>query len=123
MPVRVLRVGFVGELGYEIHCPASYGAALWDLLLDAGTSLGIRPFGVEAQRVLRLEKGHIIVGQDTDGLTFPHEAEMAWAVADEQAVLRRPAGDRGPGGAAADPQAGRLHPAARCARCRRNAAW
>ena len=39
------------------------------------------PFGVEAQRLLRLEKGHIIVGQDTDGLTHPDEADMAWAVA------------------------------------------
>ena len=81
VPVRMLRVGFVGELGYEIHCPASYGAALWDLLADAGKPSGIRPFGVEAQRVLRLEKGHIIVGQDTDGLTFPHEAQMEWAIA------------------------------------------
>ena len=80
IPVRMLRVGFVGELGYEIHCPASWGAALWDLLLEAGRRHGIRPFGVEAQRVLRLEKGHLIVGQDTDGLTFPHEAGMEWAV-------------------------------------------
>src|SRR5699024_10815991 len=38
-------------------------------------------FGVEAQRILRLEKGHIIVGQDTDGLTFPHEVNMEWAIA------------------------------------------
>jgi sarcosine oxidase subunit alpha len=40
----------------------------------------LRPFGVEAQRVLRLEKGHLIVGQDTDGLTDPFEANAAWAV-------------------------------------------
>jgi sarcosine oxidase subunit alpha len=71
----------VGELGYEFHCPASYGAGLWDLLLSTGKPEGIRPFGVEAQRVLRLEKGHIIVGQDTDGLTFPQEAGMSWAIA------------------------------------------
>ena len=38
------------------------------------------PFGVEAQRILRLEKGHIIVGQDTDGLTHPAEANMEWAL-------------------------------------------
>ncbi len=81
IPVRMLRVGFVGELGYEIHCPASYGATLWELLAEAGKPLGIRPFGVEAQRVLRLEKGHVIVGQDTDGLTFPQEAGMEWAIA------------------------------------------
>jgi sarcosine oxidase subunit alpha len=81
VPVRVLRVGFVGELGYEIHCPAQMGEALWDQLLEAGKPFGIRPFGVEAQRVLRLEKGHIIVGQDTDGLTHPAEAGMEWALA------------------------------------------
>ncbi|PVZ15043.1 2Fe-2S iron-sulfur cluster-binding protein [Actinomycetospora cinnamomea] len=63
------RIGFTGELSYEIHVPASYGLHVWQRLLDAGADLGVRPFGVEAQRVLRLEKGHAIVGQDTDGLT------------------------------------------------------
>jgi sarcosine oxidase, subunit alpha len=80
IPARLLRVGFVGELGYEIHAPASQGEALWDVLLAAGAECGIRPFGVEAQRVLRLEKGHIIIGQDTDGLTHPYEAAMGWAI-------------------------------------------
>ena len=81
IPALFLRVGFVGELGYELHVPASQGEALWDALIDAGRAHGIRPFGVEAQRLLRLEKGHIIIGQDTDGLTTPHEADMAWALA------------------------------------------
>ena len=80
IPVRVLRVGFVGELGYEIHAPSRFGEALWDALMDAGRPDGILPFGVEAQRILRLEKGHIIVGQDTDGLTHPAEAGMDWAL-------------------------------------------
>jgi sarcosine oxidase subunit alpha len=80
IPVRVLRVGFVGEAGFEIHCPSGFGGKLWDLLVEAGQSFGIAPFGVEAQRVLRLEKGHIIVGQDTDGLTNPAEAGMTWAL-------------------------------------------
>ncbi len=81
IPARLLRVGFVGELGYEVHVPASQGEALWDLLLAAGKKFDIRPFGVEAQRLLRLEKGHIIVSQDTDGLTIPNEANMEWAIA------------------------------------------
>lgn len=80
IPARLLRVGFVGELGYELHVPASQGEALWDALLEAGAPDGIRPFGIEAQRVLRLEKGHIIIGQDTDGLTHPIEVDMAWAL-------------------------------------------
>ncbi len=80
IPVRILRVGFVGELGYEIHCPSGLGEALWDRLMEAGKPFRIAPFGVEAQRILRLEKGHIIVGQDTDGLTHPAEANMEWAL-------------------------------------------
>ena len=80
IPVRLLRVGFVGELGYEIHAPQHSGEALWDALIDAGTPQGIRPFGVEAQRILRLEKGHIIIGQDTDAMSHPAEVGMAWAI-------------------------------------------
>jgi glycine/D-amino acid oxidase-like deaminating enzyme len=56
IPVRMLRVGFVGELGYELHCPAGMGEALWDRIAAAGAPFGIKPFGVEAQRILRLEK-------------------------------------------------------------------
>ncbi|MHA1538154.1 MAG: FAD-dependent oxidoreductase [Alphaproteobacteria bacterium] len=81
IPARLLRIGFVGELGYEIHVPASLGTALWDALMQAGQPFDIRPFGIEAQRLLRLEKGHIIVGQDSDGLTHPREAGMGWAIA------------------------------------------
>jgi sarcosine oxidase subunit alpha len=82
VPVRMMRVGFVGEWGYEIHVPAEYGPAVWDALFAAGKALGIGigAFGVEAQRLLRLEKGHLIVGQDTDGLTTPFEVGMDWAV-------------------------------------------
>jgi len=81
IPARLIRIGFVGELGYEVHLPMSQGEALWDAVMDAGREFGIKPFGLEAQRVLRLEKGHIIIGQDTDAMTFPHEVDMAWAIA------------------------------------------
>ncbi|SFG21109.1 FAD-dependent oxidoreductase [Neptunomonas qingdaonensis] len=80
IPSRLLRVGFVGELGYEIHVPARFGEALWDALMEAGKSLDIKPFGVETQRLLRLEKGHIIVSQDTDGMSHPGELSLNWAV-------------------------------------------
>jgi sarcosine oxidase subunit alpha len=76
----LLRVGFVGEWGYEIHVAADSAIALWDALLEVGAEYDITPFGVEAQRLLRLEKGHLIVGQDTDGLTTPREAGLGWAV-------------------------------------------
>jgi sarcosine oxidase subunit alpha len=77
---RLLRVGFVGEIGYEIHLPAGDAARVWSAVMRAGEHLGIRAFGVEAQRVLRLEKGHVIVGQDTDGLTNPLEIGAEWAL-------------------------------------------
>jgi sarcosine oxidase subunit alpha len=80
VPALLLRVGFVGELGYEIHVPADGATHLWNAILAAGAGLGIRPFGVEAQRLLRLEKGHIIIGQDTDGLSTPLESAMDWAL-------------------------------------------
>jgi sarcosine oxidase subunit alpha len=80
VPSRVKRVGFVGELGYEIHSLTDGAMHVWERIMDAGARHGIRPFGVEAQRLLRLEKGHLIVGQDTDGLTDPYEAGAGWAV-------------------------------------------
>ncbi|KAF1052979.1 MAG: Sarcosine oxidase subunit alpha [Stenotrophomonas maltophilia] len=77
---RILRVGFVGELGYEIHVPARYAERLWDALMEAGAPFELRPFGVETQRLLRLEKGHVIISQDTDGMTHPGEIDMQWAI-------------------------------------------
>jgi len=77
---RLLRVGFVGELGYEIHVPARHALKLWDALMAAGKACDLRPFGVETQRLLRLEKGHVIISQDTDGMTHPAEIDMGWAV-------------------------------------------
>lgn len=77
---RVLRIGFVGELGYEIHCPTALAWYLWRALTEAGLFVGVRPFGVEAQRILRLEKGHLLFGHDTDALSTPLEAGLAGLV-------------------------------------------
>ncbi|PBC03517.1 2Fe-2S iron-sulfur cluster-binding protein [Mesorhizobium sp. WSM3860] len=80
VPVRVMRIGFTGEVSYELHCPSSYALALWDALFKAGKPHGLRPYGLEASRMLRLEKGHILIGQDTDALTTPDELGFGWAV-------------------------------------------
>ena len=77
---RIMRVGFVGEMGYEIHLPAGDATRVWNATMRAGERFGIRAFGVEAQRILRLEKGHVIVGQDTDGLTNPLQIGATWAL-------------------------------------------
>jgi sarcosine oxidase subunit alpha len=76
----LLRIGFVGELGYELHFASPYGEYLWDAILERGADLGIRPFGLEPQRVLRLEKMHVLVGQDTDSESNALEASMPWIV-------------------------------------------
>jgi sarcosine oxidase, subunit alpha len=80
VPCLMLRIGFVGELGYELHFPSPFGEYLWDTLLDSGADLGAKPFGLEAQRILRLEKQHIIVGQDTDSESNALDANMSWIV-------------------------------------------
>jgi sarcosine oxidase, subunit alpha len=80
IPCLLLRIGFVGELGYEIHCPSPLAEHLWDTLLARGADLGVRPFGLEAQRILRLEKQHLIVGQDTDSESNALDAGMPWLV-------------------------------------------
>jgi len=80
VPCLILRIGFVGELGYELHFPSPHGEYLWDTLLSEGADLGIRPFGLEPQRILRLEKQHILVGQDTDSESNLLEANMPWLV-------------------------------------------
>jgi sarcosine oxidase, subunit alpha len=74
VPTLALRIGFVGELGYELHFPSPAGEYLWDRLVAEGA----RPFGLEPQRVLRLEKGHVIVGQDTDSESNLYSAGMPW---------------------------------------------
>jgi sarcosine oxidase subunit alpha len=76
VPCLAMRIGFVGELGYELHCAATVAEHLW----DAFTALGARPFGLEPQRVLRLEKAHVIVGQDTDSESNLLSAGMPWLV-------------------------------------------
>ena len=74
IPCLALRIGFVGELGYELHCPSAAAEFLWDRLVAEGA----RPFGLEPQRILRLEKGHVIVGQDTDSESNLLSAAMPW---------------------------------------------
>ncbi len=74
VPCLALRIGFVGELGYELHFPSPAGEHVWDALVAGGA----RPFGLEPQRILRLEKAHIIVGQDTDSESNLLSSGMSW---------------------------------------------
>lgn len=76
----IWRIGFTGELSYEIHIPSGHGLEVWEALIESGADLDVRSFGVEAQRVLRLEKGHFIIGQDTDGLSQGFGMGVDWAI-------------------------------------------
>ncbi len=73
VPARVARVSFTGERSYEISVPASYGASLWEHLLRIGRFASIAPYGIESLMTLRTEKGFILIGRDTDGVTLPQD--------------------------------------------------
>jgi sarcosine oxidase subunit alpha len=80
VPMRLFRVSFTGELGFEVNVPAGHGPAVWAAIWDAGQAHGLTPYGTETMHVLRAEKGFIIVGQDTDGTATPDDVGLAWAI-------------------------------------------
>jgi sarcosine oxidase subunit alpha len=80
MPVHVMRLSFTGEASFELHHPVDRSAELWRSLLNEGADLGIRPHGLQALFALRLEKGHVIIGMDTELDTTPRRLGMDWAV-------------------------------------------
>ena len=80
VPMRLFRVSFTGELGFEVNVPAADGRAVWEAVYARGQAFGITPYGTETMHVLRAEKGYIIVGQDTDGTVTPDDAGLSWAI-------------------------------------------
>lgn len=80
-PLRVLRASFHGELGYEINLPPSRCTEFLETLERDGNDLGVGWFGIEALMVLRIEKGYVHIGADSDGTTLPHDLGLARAVA------------------------------------------
>jgi len=80
VPMRLFRVSFTGELGFEVNVPAGDGLRVWETLWAEGQKHDIAAYGTETMHVLRAEKGYIIVGQDTDGTLTPDDAGIGWAV-------------------------------------------
>ena len=62
--VKLLRVNFVGELGWEIHHPVEVQNQIFDALFEAGEDLGVKPFGIRAMDSLRIEKSYRMVGTE-----------------------------------------------------------
>jgi sarcosine oxidase subunit alpha len=77
---HVMRLSFTGEASFELHHPVAHSVELWRALMEAGRDLDVHPHGLQALFALRLEKGHVIVGMDTDLDTTPRRIGMDWAV-------------------------------------------
>jgi sarcosine oxidase subunit alpha len=78
--MRLFRVSFTGEAGFEVNVPAAYGRAAWEAIWARAEPLGACAYGTETMHVLRAEKGFIIVGQETDGTVVPDDVGLAWAI-------------------------------------------
>src|ERR1700742_1732103 len=91
VPVRALRVTFVGEAGWELYCPTEYGAGLWRGLWGAGRAPGPLAGGVRATHSLRLEKGYRVWAADITPDDTPREAGLGFCVRDDKAFLGRDA--------------------------------
>jgi aminomethyltransferase len=80
-PIIVSRTGYTGELGYEIWCHPDDGPAVWDAVWAAAEPLGVKPLGLEALDILRIESGLIFAGYEFDDQVDPFEAGIGFAVA------------------------------------------
>ncbi len=79
--VRAARVGYVGELGWELHVPTEYAAHVYERLMETGADLGLIDAGYRTVELLRLEKGYVYWSSDVTPDTNPYEAGLGFAVA------------------------------------------
>jgi glycine cleavage system T protein (aminomethyltransferase) len=80
IPVVVSRTGYTGELGYEVFCHPDDGAAVWDAIWEAGQPHGLKPLGLEALDMIRIEAGLIFAGYEFDDQVDPFEAGIGFTV-------------------------------------------
>jgi len=80
VPCLALRVTYVGELGWELYCPAEFGLRLWDTLWEAGKPYGLVAGGYKAVDSLRLEKGYRVWGSDIGPEVDPYQAGLGFSV-------------------------------------------
>lgn len=85
VPIRLFKASFTGEMGFELNLPPNQAQRVWDTLRQRD----VTPYGTDAMHVLRAEKGHIIVGQDTDGTMTPDDVGLAWTIAGGDFVGKR----------------------------------
>jgi 4-methylaminobutanoate oxidase (formaldehyde-forming) len=79
-PVLAIRIGYVGELGWELHIPTEYAAHVYELLRAAGEAHGIRDAGYRAIDSCRMEKGYLYWSSDITPDYTPYEAGLGFRV-------------------------------------------
>ena len=91
IPVTISRTGYTGDLGYELWVDAVHAVALWDALIDAGSSYGLTPAGIWALDLARIEAGLVMLDVDyfsahhaliEDQKSSPFELNLGWTVSD-----------------------------------------
>ena len=80
VPMRLMRVSYTGELGYEVNVASDHGRMVWEAIWERGKEFDAVAYGTEAMHVLRAEKGFIMVGQETDGTVTLDDAGLGWAI-------------------------------------------
>jgi aminomethyltransferase len=80
VPALIARTGYTGELGFELYVSAERMAELWERLIKEGGPSGLKPAGLGARDVLRLEMGYLLYGNDIGEETTPLEAAAEWTV-------------------------------------------
>ena len=78
--VLITRTGYTGELGYELYMPSNHALSIWNELLTVGKSAGLKPAGLGARDLLRLEMAYLLYGNDISEDTTPAEAAAEWVV-------------------------------------------
>src|SRR5881409_3417276 len=80
IPSLITRTGYTGELGYELYLPAGGAPRIWAELLSRGRAAGLKPVGLGARDLLRLEMAYLLYGNDISEDTTPLEASTEWVV-------------------------------------------
>jgi sarcosine oxidase subunit alpha len=93
VPGRLFRISFSGELAYEVAVPATYATSVWEAILAAGKTHAIRPYGLDALNVLRIEKGHV-AGAELNGLTTPGDLGLGRMLKKSGDFVGRALGER-----------------------------
>jgi aminomethyltransferase len=80
VPSLISRTGYTGEVGYELYVPAERAPGIWNELLGRGRAAGLKPAGLGARDLLRLDMAYLLYGNDIGEETTPLEAGAEWVV-------------------------------------------